>query len=92
MGFCVGGLVWGGGGWGVRLCSLRAWIVLKNWLGAVGQSVKQQEKILISAQIEWLARWKVGWWSVWQRCCNSVDFKAEYLQVPDRERGQPVIG
>jgi hypothetical protein len=75
----VVGDVMGGGWWWVRLCSLRVWSVVKNWFGAEGQSVKQHEKIPISAQIEWLARWKFGWWSVWQRCCNSLDFEAKFL-------------
>jgi hypothetical protein len=65
VGDVVVGDVMGGGGKWVRLCSLRAWSVVKNRFGAVGQSVKQYEKSLISAQIEWLVRWKVGWWSVW---------------------------
>jgi hypothetical protein len=46
----------GGVGWWVRLCSLKAWSVVKNWFGAIGQSVKQHVKIPISAQIEWLLR------------------------------------
>jgi hypothetical protein len=62
--FVVVGDVVGGGGWWVTLCLLRVWSVVKNWFGAVRQLVKQHEKILISAQIEWLVRWKVGWWSV----------------------------
>jgi hypothetical protein len=53
--------------------------------------VKQHEN-LISVQIEWLVRWKVGWWSVWQRFQISVDFEAKCWGVPDREWGQLVIG
>jgi hypothetical protein len=88
----VVGDVMGGGGWWVRLCLLRAWSVVKNWFGAVGQLVKQHEKIPVFAQIEWLVRWKVAWWFVWQRCHIRVDVETKCRQVPDCEWGQPVIG
>jgi hypothetical protein len=43
-------------------------------------------------QMEWSARWNVGWWSGCHRWRSSFDFDVKCLPEPPWEWRQPVMG